>query len=43
MARAIGKLQILDADRVRIINYLDGRINILEKPVGFWTKIFGRK
>ena len=47
MARAIGKLQILDTDRTRIINLLDGRINKLEKPIGLWTKIkscvFGRK
>jgi len=43
MAQAIRELQDLDADRIKIINYLDGRINKLEKPIGFWTKIFGRK
>ena len=45
MARAIRDLQGLDADRVKIINLLDSRINNLEKPVGFWAKLigFGRK
>ena len=48
MAQAIRKLQDLDADRVKIINFLYDRINSLEaKPIGLWAKlksfVFGRK
>ena len=48
MAQTIRNLQDLDADRVKIINFLNGRINSLEfKSAGLWTKfkscVFGRK
>ena len=48
MAQVVINLQDIDADRVKIINFLNGRINSLEfKPAGLWTKfksfVFGRK
>ena len=48
MSQVVRNLQDIDADRVKIINFLNGRINSLEfKPAGLWTKfkscVFGRK